>query len=299
MPKYFKKNIPHKDFYIVSFVYKVELPYIVFIHGGPGLNSAALEHLIENEEVFSTLEYNIILYDQRGCGRSVRPEMTVLHNHNIDDLNELLSYLSQVQKFKIACLVGHSYGAKLLYDYYKKHDAQYPGIFISTADSIITPRVNNLMLDLNYLKRAHPEKYKAIYEKINVLNSDNLWEISEELAPVFQENEDRIYFYWANLDCMTKVKEIQSKINAPINNEVFMSVRKDLYSDESNSPVAIDKLGIKKLWINGAQDFVMNGPSGTFSFNKHKITTFFNSSHYPHLEEEENFCQLVNGFINK
>jgi proline iminopeptidase len=297
MSKFFKTNIPHKDFYIVSFLYKAELPYILFIHGGPGLNSAVLECLIENEEIFSSLECNIILYDQRNCGRSIRSEMTVLHKHNIDDLHEMVTYLSQVQNFKIACIAGHSYGAKLLYDYYKKYDAKYPGIFISTAESITIPRVNNLMLDLNYLKRTHPEKYQEIVKDMDTLDSDNLWKISEELAPVFQENKERIYFYWANLDCMNRVAEIQSKSEIQLNKDVFASVRQDLYMDDSNFSVAIDELSIRKEWINGVQDLVMNGPSGAFS-NKYQFKSFFKSAHYPHIEEEEKFCQLVNGFIN-
>jgi len=298
VPKFFKTNIPHKDFYIVSFLCKTELPYILFIHGGPGLNSAVLEYLIENEEIFSSLEFNIVLYDQRNCGRSNRSEMTVLHKHNVDDLHEIITFLSLAKNLKIACLAGHSYGAKLLYDYYKKYDTRYPGIFLSTAETITIPRINNLMLDLNYLKRTHPEKYQEIVKDMDTLDNDNLWKISEELAPVFQENKERIYFYWANLDRMSRVIEIQNKIQIQITKDVFESVRKDLYTDSSNFSIAIDDLSIKKLWINGAHDLVMNGPSGAFS-NKYKIKTLFNSAHYPHIEEEEKFCQLVNGFINE
>ncbi|MCC5792130.1 MAG: alpha/beta hydrolase [Legionellaceae bacterium] len=295
MPKFFKNTIQNPEFYIVSFTYNPELPYILFIHGGPGLNSAILEYLIENEEVFNTLNCNIILYDQRGCGRSPHSNTIVLHKHNIEDLHQIITHVSRTHKLTIACLVGHSYGAKLLYDYYEKYDAQYPGVFISTADSIITPRLNNLLLDLNYLKKNHPDKYQEVYEKIDTLNFNSLWEISEQLAPVFHENKDRVYFYWANLSYMNKVKEIQAKMEISPNNDVFMSVRKDLYSDHDNYSVAIDDLKIPKLWINGFHDFVMNGSSSSLSHNS-KMQTFFYSSHYPHIEEDKKFCELLNEF---
>lgn len=119
MSKFFKNNLQHPDFYIVSFIFKVELPTILFIHGGPGFNCGVLEYLIENEEIFSKLDCNIILYDQRGCGRTTRNNTTVSHRHNITDLNDIIIYLSEIHKVKISCLVGHSYGAKLLFDYYK------------------------------------------------------------------------------------------------------------------------------------------------------------------------------------
>lgn len=296
MPKFIKKIIQDSDFYIVSFIDKPYLPYILFIHGGPGFNCAILEYLIENEALFDTLNCNIILYDQRECGRSLVSNLPVLHKHNIKDLHQIITSISQDHKLKISCLVGHSYGAKLLYDYYKKYDSQYLAVFISIADSIITPRLNNLLLDLNYLEKHYPERYKEIFEKINTLDFNSLWEVSEKLAPIFQENKERPYFYWANLTCMNKVMSIQNEMKFLPNNDVFMSVRKDLYSDKANYSVEIDKLKIPKLWINGVHDFIMNGSSAVLSPNP-KVKTFFHSSHYPYIEENKKFCELLNEFI--
>jgi proline iminopeptidase len=65
-----------------------------------------------------------------------------------------LTYLLSIG-IKINGLVGHSYGAKLLYDFFQQVRIDVPGIFLSTADSILIPRLNNLNLnlDLNYLKK--------------------------------------------------------------------------------------------------------------------------------------------------
>lgn len=296
VPQFVKKTIEHPDLYLVSFIRKPELPYILFIHGGPGFNVAVLEHLIEHDSLFNTLCCNILLYDQRGCGRSAPSSSSVSHQHNIDDLNLLISFASKDCNLSIKCLIGHSYGAKLLYDYYKQYNSRIPGVFVSTADSIAIPRLNNLLLDLNFLKRHHPAKYHAVLPTFNAFSFERLWEISEQLASVFEENKERIYFYWANLACMEKVKIIQSNLNLPPNNSVFMSVRKDLYSNPSNYSVKVDELDIPTLSINGAHDLVMSG-SNNLLWNNPTVRILFQSSHYPHIEENEQFCEILNEFI--
>ncbi|HHS4311662.1 TPA: hypothetical protein ACTUNM_003009, partial [Legionella pneumophila] len=82
----------------------------------------------------------------------------------------------------------------------------------------------------------------------------------------------------------------------PTDTETFISVRKDLYSSELNFPVDIDTLGISKLWINGFHDFVMNGQEAALSKNKN-ILTFYKSAHYPHIEENNHFSEILNEFI--
>tara|TARA_R110002126_G_scaffold247974_2_gene390840 strand:+ start:1859 stop:2758 length:900 start_codon:yes stop_codon:yes gene_type:complete len=293
---YRKTILPHPTFYIVNFTKNESLPYVLFIHGGPGLNCGILEHLIQNHHLFNSLQCNVILYDQRNCGRSKKTNKLVQHQDNINDLNEIMLYIKNHSHLNIQALVGHSYGAKLLVDYYNKFSSQIPGVFISTANSIITPRLNNLMLDLSYLKKTNPKKYTKYLKKFNQLNADNVWDVSKELAPLFHENKDRHFLYWANIDSYNLVQNIQQHINLPIDTETFDSVREDLYSKKENFSVDINQLKIRKLWINGFHDFVMNGHAGVISKNN-GVVTFFKSAHYPHIEESEYFNEILNGFI--
>ncbi|HHY0823075.1 TPA: alpha/beta fold hydrolase, partial [Legionella anisa] len=150
--KAFKKDIlPHQEFYIVRFTKSSNLPYALFIHGGPGLNCGTIEYLIEHHNLFNSLQCNIILYDQRNCGKSNKIKKLVLQQDNINDLQKIILYLDDHFNLNIHALIGHSYGAKLLFDYYKNYESTIPGVFVSTAQSILTPRLNNLMLDLSYL----------------------------------------------------------------------------------------------------------------------------------------------------
>ena len=125
---------------------------------------------------------------------------------------------------------------------------------------------------------------------------NRIWKISEQLNPIFQKNGARPYFYWANLEYYNLVQEAQKRINLPLDTNTFISVRQDLYSSESNLSVNINELEISKLWINGFHDFVMNGHEVAIS-KDHGIITFYKSSHYPHIEENDRFSELLNEFI--
>ena len=52
IPLFIKRVIEHPTIYIVAYTKAIELPFIIFVHGGPGLNSGVLGHLVEHEGVF-------------------------------------------------------------------------------------------------------------------------------------------------------------------------------------------------------------------------------------------------------
>lgn len=291
----FKKIVlAHPKIYLTHFIKNSKAPSWIYIHGGPGYNCATIEYLIEHDNLFSQLNDNIVLYDQRTCGRSTSFPEEVSHVDNICDLDEIYNYLTKFCGIAVKGFIGHSYGAKLLFDYYEKYNYKIPGIFISSANSILTPRLNNLRFDLVYLKKTNPIEYNAIFPEMINLDLDKLWSLTEKLAPLFQENKDRHYLYWANLNCMEKFQRIQAEINLPVNQKTFMNIRKNLYTNEKNFSIAIDKLEIPYLWINGFHDLIINGFEGVSSYQSSTIIPFYQSAHYPHIEENHRFCKLVN-----
>jgi proline iminopeptidase len=297
MNTYSKSIIPHPDLYIVNYTKKSCSPHLIFIHGGPGLNCGVIEYLIEHYHLFDLLDFNIVLYDQRNCGKSNnKSSVAVAHEDNLVDLNNIIEFLTHTADITIYGLIGHSYGAKLLFDFYQKFDSSVPGIFLSLSDSILTPRLNNLMIDLAYLKKENPSQYNDILKNIDSCNLEKIWEISQEAAFLFKKNKERVFFYWANLEMLNAVTDIQNKINLPMNDGVFNSVRKGLYSDEKNLEISLEQLGISYLSIKGFHDFIMNNGETCLSNEKNTVT-FFKSAHYPHIEENALFCELTNKFI--
>lgn len=292
---YLKQIIQHPQLYIATFTKNKELPYIIFIHGGPGLNNGVLENLIMHEKIFDALEFNIVLYDQRGCGRSQQTKNPVSHLDNLHDIDEVYTTLSKEKSFHIAAIAGHSYGAKLLFDYLLSSSIKIPCIFIATAPSMLTPRINNLLIDLAYLKSIDSHEYQKILEEFDDYNVQILWRITERISALFQENKIRPYFYWANLLWKEKVAQIQNTISLPINLEVFKSVRQDIFSKPDQLSVDIDvTLKSPYLWINGFHDIIMDGAS---ALTNSAVKLFFKSAHYPHIEEHNKFCEVVNAFL--
>jgi proline iminopeptidase len=258
-----------------------------------------MEYLIEHDNLFENLNYNLILYDQRGCGRSVNARNeNVSHNDNINDLLQIYQYFEKNVGINILGFIGHSYGAKLLFDFYHEFKLNVPYIFVATASSILTPRLNNLMLDFAYLKKTNSVKYNQILSSIDTLDLKTIWKLTEDLAPIFQENKDRNHFYWADLDYFEKVKKIENMINLSYNADVFMNIRKDIYSKEEKFSVDISALSIPYLWINGFHDFIMNESENFLSKNVNRLI-FHKSAHFPHFEENNRFCSVVNDFLKK
>ena len=79
---------------------------VLFVHGGPGLGCDS-----KNRCFFDPERYRIILFDQRGAGRST-PHAELLHNHTqalIEDMETIREYLGVEQWL----LFGGSWGSTL------------------------------------------------------------------------------------------------------------------------------------------------------------------------------------------
>lgn len=293
-----KQQLDHPFLYISSFRKAASLPWLVFIHGGPGLNCAVLEYLIENEGIFDQLNCNVLLYDQRGCGRSTVAKAPAHHSDNVMDLDSVITALRDHHRVAPAAIVGHSYGAKLLFDYYQQSNSVVPGVFIATAPSTLIPRLNNMLLDLYYLKSHDQMKYQEMLELFEDFDEKSVWAITEKLSEVFHQNENRTNFYWANMVWKKRVGLLEKELSLPLDRAIFTSVRRDMYSAGTDQSVTIDSLNNNcYLWINGLHDLVMNGASA-FVTDTANTKIFYKSAHYPHIEEHERFCQEVNDFIS-
>jgi proline iminopeptidase len=87
---------------------------VVFVHGGPGGGTDA-----KQRRFFDPTAYRIILFDQRGCGRST-PHASVEENttwHLVDDMEALRSHLG-IERWQV---FGGSWGSTLGLAYAQKH----------------------------------------------------------------------------------------------------------------------------------------------------------------------------------
>lgn len=80
---------------------------VVFLHGGPGGGSGP-----EHRRQFNPEKYKILVFDQRGCGKST-PYADLDHNTTwdlVDDIEKLRTQVSRVEKWQV---FGGSWGSTL------------------------------------------------------------------------------------------------------------------------------------------------------------------------------------------
>jgi proline iminopeptidase len=107
---------------------------IFFLHGGPGGRSTR-HHL----EFFDALGFDIVLFDQRGCGRS-HPHGELQHNTTglcVEDIDMLRQHLG----FEKISLLGVSWGSWLAIQYQQR----YPhAVLKTTLVSVFVPFTANV-----------------------------------------------------------------------------------------------------------------------------------------------------------
>jgi proline iminopeptidase len=88
---------------------------VVFLHGGPGGGSSP-----EHRRQFNPDKYKILVFDQRGCGRST-PYAELDHNTTwdlVEDIEKLRTEVAKVDKWQV---FGGSWGSTLAITYAETH----------------------------------------------------------------------------------------------------------------------------------------------------------------------------------
>jgi proline iminopeptidase len=99
-------------------------------------------------------------------------------------------------------------------------------------------------------------------------------------------------YYWANMEVYGLFSKLQQELNIPISQNTFESVRKSIYCD---GPQNVDFDAISpSVRVYGLHDFIMGTPMHWM--HKEGII-FYQSAHYPHMEENALFTQVANEFF--
>lgn len=92
-----------QELYIKSFGNK-ENPAIIFLHGGPGYNSASFEQ--STAQTLADSGFFVLVYDRRGEGRSTKKDASFTLKQTHEDLLVIYKRF----QLKKATLIGHSFG---------------------------------------------------------------------------------------------------------------------------------------------------------------------------------------------
>lgn len=107
---------------------------VVFVHGGPGGGCTT-----DNRRFFDPARYRIVLFDQRGCGRS-RPHAELAHN-TTQALVTDMEHIREVLKIERWLVFGGSWGSTLALVYAETHPQRVlalilRGIFLVTPPEL-------------------------------------------------------------------------------------------------------------------------------------------------------------------
>ena len=170
MEKYlYKKTPPIKEYYLrvdrihslyVSHYGSPNKPVVIFLHGGPGGGSDPVF-----SRLFNSRQYHVIVFDQRGCGKS-RP-LGELKNNNTTQLILDIEKIRVANNFDKIILSGGSWGASLSLLYAIKYPQNVSYYIISglclmddPQGEVFTPSLKVMYPELwnNYLSLSSKKK---------------------------------------------------------------------------------------------------------------------------------------------
>ncbi len=127
---------------------------VIFLHGGPGSGCNPTQR-----RFFDPTYYRVILFDQRGCGRST-PQGEVRENNTNDLINdiEMIRHHLGIARWHV---FGGSWGSTLALAYALEHTEQ---IISLTLRGIFLSRQSELNWFLQQVKNFHPESWHTLQE---------------------------------------------------------------------------------------------------------------------------------------
>ena len=104
---------------------KVDGPVALVLHGGPGAGLSP-----RSVKLFDLTRWCVILYDQRGCGKSTPFGVSSLSHNTTDDLLDDMERLRRALKVKKWYLTGGSWGSTLALVYAEKYPHRVSGLLL-------------------------------------------------------------------------------------------------------------------------------------------------------------------------
>jgi proline iminopeptidase len=147
---------------------------IVFLHGGPGGGSSP-----EHRRQFNPEKYKILVFDQRGCGKST-PYASLEANttwHLVEDIEKLRTEVSKVDKWQV---FGGSWGSTLALAYAEKYPERTTelvlrGIFLFDQNEI------DWMYKEGGASQIYPDKFEEFLAPIAEADRGDLVEAYRKL----------------------------------------------------------------------------------------------------------------------
>ncbi len=260
---------------------------LVVLHGGPGLFH---DYLVPHFKSLSK-KYQIIFYDQRGCGKTEFPQDTASINIDtyVEDLEAIRNHL-ELEKLN---LVGHSWGSLVALNYAKKYASNLKRlVLISPAPG------NSDYFDQTFSNMQQKRSDEDTKELVQTMMSAE-FEKREETA--FKKAillGDKV-----NLVDQTKIAELYEPMNFDANSaNNLMLVNSLLERTYFNIDVinGLDAINCPTLIVLGDLDNVPFASTQAIHENIQgsKLEVIKKSCHYPFFETPKEFNSVMKNFLD-
>jgi len=257
---------------------------ILIINGGPGMNCEGFGGIAQE---LAKMEYQTIIYDQRGTGKSTVENInseSITMDLMVEDIENLRKHL----KIKQWTIFGHSFGGIMASYYATKHPETIEKLLFSSSGG----------LNMNFTS--------YVQERLN----NNLTKIQRDSLGYFQNKLDEgdTSFetlklrakYLANAYVFDKSKapiiaERLTQIKFEINRLVFQDLRKIKF-DCTNSFKNFKK---PVLVLQGKNDIISTETAQeiTNAFPNSKLILLDNCGHYGWLDAKDHYLKSINQFL--
>lgn len=260
---------------------------LVFLNGGPGYASDGYEFYAK--ELSQTRQ--VILFDQRGTGRS---ELKWVNNISIekmvDDVEILRKHL-QIDKWDV---VGHSFGGIYSMHYAAKHGDKINKLVLSASPSFKT--------GLSQMQEFRNVEYESIAYLVELEEFEYLKEAmlkenpSEEIIMVVRRLARAKYYTCKQENYLITADWFANKCNPSVHvtRVVQASMKKTKLKENHlknfTNPVLI---------VHGSSDFlnISNPLSNHEVFPNSKLEIIYNSGHMMSLDQPEKYFSLIKEFL--
>jgi proline iminopeptidase len=262
---------------------------LVVIHGGPGGNHYVFER---TAGPLLAQTRTMVYYEQRGCGRSERPESDEDYTipHLTRDFKELKKWLGTEK----VDLLGYSFGAELALEITNVFPEEVNQIILS-APSLMNTDIQKMVQITGFMSVAE----LSLFNEISKLQQEerSLEEIYDRVWGIVDQNTvDSLLF--ENKQVANKNRELWEESNL-INTGLMMTAIR-------NNPMEIplisrlEKIKNHALILTGVFDRNTGVPISKIihtQLENSNLVLFEKSAHFPDLEETKKFVKIINNFL--
>ena len=275
---------------------------IIFIHGGPGSNSATFE--ATTAQKLADCGFYVIFYDRRGEGRSTGLTAQYTFNQTFDDLNSIYAQYH----LKKANIIGFSFGGLVTTLYASKYPERVNAVILvssllslqetyrtilKSSEKISTTKHDTAQLQLiSQVEKMDKQSYEFRYNCFKLASKNGFFNTPNQTSQA------------KNLYSSLKTDTLITKLPADTTNKASYSFWKnERYSSLTILPY------LKKLQAKNIKIFALYGKDDGLYSNE-QITTLKkltgnnhfsyldNCSHYLYVDQQTEFLNAITHWIN-